>query len=170
MKKQAIAESNSYYHDYIKQVPDKNIIDVLEQQNQQFCEFMTKIDEDKAGFRYAKGKWTIREIIGHLVETEKVFSYRALCISRGDKTKLPGFDENTYIKNSNYDKLKLTDLVELFYLTRKSSIALFKTFTPKMWAAKGNTNNSNVSVRALAYIIAGHLMHHVQVINKLYLN
>ena len=169
MKRPAKEEYAAYYKGYIDSVPQGDLLEIMDKQNTQFCEFFAHVNEEKAAYRYAKGKWTLKEVLGHIIDLELVFLYRAICISRKESQDLPGFEQEDYIKNSNYSKMTLNELVEQFYLVRKSSVAMFKSFSPKMWALSGIANNHRVSVRALAYIMTGHVIHHMKIINSKYL-
>ncbi len=169
MDRPAAGEAAEYYQKYIKLVPKEPLLDVLYKQNQQFGAFFAQINNDQASFRYDKGKWSIREVIGHLVDVELVFCYRALGTSRGDKTDFPGFEEDDYVKNSRYDQMELGQLIELFYNCRRATIALFSSFDDKMMKKKGKANKNPFTVRAIGYIIAGHLIHHMKVISERYL-
>ncbi len=126
------------------------------------------IPERKASYRYAKGKWSVKELLGHLIDAERIFSYRALRISRKDKTHLSGFDENLYVKNSNFDKRKLKDLLEEFILVRQANIIMIKSFTEDMLKQRGNANNHPITVRALVYVMYGHTRHHIEILKERY--
>ena len=170
MERPSQKEYAAYYNGYISLVPNGNLLQILEKQNEQFCEFLAQVDEHKADFRYAKNKWSIKEVIGHIIDVELVFLYRALRISRKDKTNIPGFDQDNYVTNSTFSDVSLSDLVEQFYNLRKTSIAILSSFSDKMWKQKGKANSQTVSVRALGYIMAGHVIHHMKVIHTKYLN
>lgn len=169
MNRPDITEYAEYYHKYIQVVPNGDISDILENQLNTAVELFSNISEEKSKYRYAPGKWSIREVLGHIIDAERVFSYRALRFSRGDQKPLQGFDENEYIRNSNYDKTNLLLLIEEFYGIRKSTIALFKSMSNDMWLKKGNASGYDVSVRGLAYIIVGHTEHHLEIIKERYL-
>jgi uncharacterized damage-inducible protein DinB len=162
-------EYASYYKGYVDIVPKGNIIKIMEKQNEQFCEFLAQVTDKKADYRYAEGKWSVKEVIGHIVDTELVFLYRALRFSRKDTQELPGFEQNDYVANSNYSQQTLGDLVEQFYLLRKTSVAFYKSLAKNTWTNKGKANGQSVTVKALSYIMVGHVIHHMQIINKRYL-
>jgi hypothetical protein len=170
MKRPAEKEYIDFYHKYISLVPEGNILEILEKQKIQFCEFMAKVPESKAEFRYAPDKWSIKEVITHLSDNELIFNYRAFRISRGDKQKLAGYEQDDYIKNVNLKGISLTELVEQFFNFRSASISMFKTVTGKMWGYTGNANNATLSVRACAYIMVGHVIHHMKILHSRYLN
>lgn len=162
-------EYTSNYKGYIELVSGKDIMRTLEEQFDEIEQFFNSIPKDKAGFRYNEGKWSIREILGHMADTERIFAYRALRISRKDKTALPGFDENEYVRYSNFDKQVISDLLDHFLFIRKSTIAMFKMMDEEMTKLSGTVNNNQASVRAIAYIIAGHAQHHINIIKERYL-
>jgi len=163
-------EYAAYFGKYIDLVPKGNVIKIMEKQNEQFCEFLAQVSEKKADYRYADGKWSIREVIGHMIDAELVFLYRALRFSRNDSTKLAGFEQDDFIAHSNYSQQSLTDLIEQFYLLRKTSVSFFKSLSKAMWSNKGTASGNQGTVRAIAFIMAGHVIHHMQIINKKYLH
>jgi len=162
-------EYADYYHKYVQNVPEGNITDILEDQLNSAVEFLSNISEDKSLYRYEPDKWSIREVLGHIVDSERVFAYRALRFSRGDQKSLQSFDENFYINHSNYNSISLKNLIEEFFHLRKSTIALFNGMKNEMWLNKGNASGYDVTVRGLAYIIAGHTEHHLRIIKERYL-
>lgn len=164
------AEYAPYYQNYIDLVKANDIIKTLESQVLAFQAFVTSIPEEKESFAYAPGKWTIKEVIGHIIDTERIMGYRALRIGRGDETPLPGFDENLYVSNAKSSGRTLYDLAHEFSLVRTSNVALFKTFDSTVMDRKGIANNNPLSVRACLYVIAGHELHHINVIKSRYLD
>ncbi len=169
MKRPDPKEYSEYYHNYVQQVPKGNILDILDKQADLLGRFFAEISEEKSLYRYEPDKWSIREVVGHLLDVERIFSCRAFRFSRGDKTDLPGFDENAYVPNGNYDTHDISELVEEFYLLRKATVSMFRGFDRKMWDLKGKANGASMSVRAVAWILAGHLIHHMKVIQSRYL-
>jgi len=162
-------EYATYYQSYIDLVPKGDLIQILDKQNDLFCAYFANVPEDKADYRYEKGKWSIKEVVGHINDTEMVFLYRLMRFSRKDFTALPGFDQDNYIKASNYGGQALTTLVEQFYLQRKLAIHFLTSLSTAMWKRKGEANGEKMSVRAAAYIMAGHVIHHMQIIQKRYI-
>lgn len=158
-----------YYDSYIDLVRDKDILFTLEEQMNFTYAFLLTIDEKKADYAYAEGKWTIKEIIGHLIDAERVFTYRATRFARKDKTDLPGFEENDYVANANFESRTLADLAEELLMLRKSNMYLFNSFTKEILSRTGTANGGEISVEAILYIIAGHQKHHMKVINDRYL-
>lgn len=169
MKKPSANESAQYYHYYINQNKGTDVLGNLEKQISQIKKAFASIPASKQNFRYAKGKWSIKELLGHLNDGERIFGYRALRVARKDLTPLPGFDENLYVKNAHFEKREMKSLLEEFVYLRKANIEMFKTFNAKELALKGTANSSPISVRALAYIISGHTMHHLEILKERYL-
>jgi len=160
-----------FYEPYIMAASksDKGIIENLQNSLIQFFELLSDIPEEKQLFAYAENKWTIKELIQHMIDTERVMSYRALRISRGDKTALVGFDENDFVRNANANQIPYVELLKEFSLVRKSSIAMFKGISDEMLLLKGTASDTEVSVRALGYILTGHVLHHLNIISERYL-
>lgn len=161
-------EYSEYYGRYINLVKDTDLFEKLASQLHEMEELFSKVDDAKSNFKYAPGKWSIKEVLGHVLDAERVFSYRALCISREDKQPLPSFDENEFIRQSNFGNIKLEQLVKEFSLLRSANILLFNGFTDEMWLRKGTASNNTVSVRALAYILVGHAEHHKNILVERY--
>jgi len=150
-------------------VKDNNPIKALENQIIAMQAFLSEIPEEKENYRYAEGKWTIKEIIGHLTDTERIFGYRALRFARHDQTNLPGYEENDYVANANFQNRSFYNLVHEFNLVRESNIALFKSFDESALSQFGTANGNKISVRAIIFTIAGHELHHLNVIRERYL-
>lgn len=162
-------EYPAYFHNSIQSVPEGDLIELLGQNLKRLLDITQSVSEEKSTFRYAEGKWSIREVIGHLTDTERVFVYRAFRFSRKDKTDLSGFDQDLYITNSNYQSQSLSDLVSEFTSVRQSSILFFKSLTNNMWHEKGTANKTSVSVRALACMCYAHVDHHLTILTERYL-
>lgn len=165
----AADEFNPYYDSYISKVPQGNVIDILRSQLHETARLLETLSETQAAFRYAPGKWSTREVLGHVTDAERVFSYRMLCIARGDTTSLPGFDENTYAKVSNVETRTMQSVVLEFAHVRSATISLVESLDEAAIGRRGNANGSPVTPRALAFIMAGHERHHVGVIREKYL-
>jgi uncharacterized damage-inducible protein DinB len=159
-----------YYADYIDMVKGSDITFILAGQVFLVEKLLSEISEDKANSSYAPGKWTIKEVMGHLIDCERIFAYRALCISRGETKPLPGFDQDIYVQNAGFNQRTMTSLLEEYALLRNSNIACFKSFTRDMLHFKGVANNYPISVNALMYCIAGHELHHMKVLQERYLS
>lgn len=162
------ADYNLYYETYIKEIEGDNILKILNEQNKKTQEVLNSFSEHKGNYRYADGKWTVKEVVGHLLDTERVFAYRALCIARGDKKSLPGFDQDDYVSGGNFNSRNLSDLNYEFRLLRESNLLLFRTFSEEMLNRRGTANESLITVRAILWIIAGHEKHHVKVLLERY--
>ena len=159
-----------HYANYISQVSGAyNLTEELEISIHRFIKFVQEIPMDKHEFRYAEGKWTIKEIIQHVIDTERIFSYRALRISRNDITALPGFDENDYALNTNANDRHLQSLLTELSIVRQSTLALFKSFSEEQIKRIGIASNHEISVRAIGFIIIGHQKHHQKVYKERYL-
>lgn len=157
-----------YYARYIGTVPPIDIVEGMEEQKRRVQRLTTSVSGDREGFRYDDGKWSIREVIGHLTDAERVFGYRAFCISRGDATPLPAFDENHYVAASGSDARPLRSLIEEFSAVRDANLHLFRRLERDEWTRVGTANNNPVSVRALAFILVGHVNHHLNVLQERY--
>ena len=165
----ARTEYAPYYHRYVSLVPDGDILASLERGRDETLALLAGIPESDAGFRYAPGKWSIRELMGHLIDGERIFTYRALCFARNDSTPLPGFEEDEYIRNAAFDTIPLPELAEEYGTVRQASILLFRHLTPEAWDRVGTANNGVASVRGIAWIMAGHELHHMEVLRSRYL-
>jgi hypothetical protein len=161
-------EHAPYYGKYIAQVPDGDLVSLLREQLVDTVSLLRGA-ADRADFAYAPGKWTLKESVGHLGDVERVMAYRAMRVARGDRTNLPGFDENAYVASANFGGRTLDDLLEELQVIRASTIHLAKHLSPEELARRGTANGNEVSARALFYIIAGHERHHVQLFREKYL-
>ncbi len=162
-------EYAGFFSTYIKNLNNINLIEELEISLHEFIKFVQNIPMDKFDYRYAEGKWTIKEIIQHIIDTERIFSYRALRISRNDKTPLPGFDENEYVDNSNGNSRSLQELLTEMAVIRQSTLSLFKSFSNEQLLRIGTVSNNQISVRAIGFIIIGHQNHHRKIFEERYL-
>lgn len=156
------------YQGYIGHVTEQEILPVLRSQLDALDVLLGRVTPGRETFRYADGKWSIREIVGHLIDAERVFGYRAFAIARGDRNNMPGFDQNEYISSSPYHRIDLEDLLSEFRLVRLSNIAMLRTLDDESWMRIGTANDNQVSVRALAFILAGHVRHHMGVLRERY--
>lgn len=162
-------EYAEYYDRYISLVEEPDIIAVLEKQQTELEEIFQTIPEEKSHYAYGPDKWTIKELIGHMTDGERIFSYRALRISRADQTPIEGFEQDGYIENGNFNNVSFSDLTAELLYARKSNLILFKSLTDEAWLRTGTASDNPVSVRALAYIMAGHVRHHLKILNERYL-
>jgi hypothetical protein len=161
-------EAAPFYHGYIAKVTGENIGEQLQQQLDDVEQLFATLDDSAALFRYAPGKWSIKEILGHLTDTERIFAYRLLRISRADPTPLAGFDEDAYVPAGSFDERPLGDLFKEFRAVRMSSIALMEGLPSPAWSRKGQASGNVVSSRALAYMMVGHVTHHLEVLRERY--
>ncbi len=159
---------NPYFDNYISLVKGENILAVLESNSKTTRDFLNSIAEEKGNYSYADGKWNVKQVIIHITDTERVFAYRALSIARGDNSPLPGYDENIWADNCAAEKRTLADVVEEFLSVRQSTIQLVKSFDDELLSRKGIANNNPASVIALAFVIAGHELHHLNVLRERY--
>jgi uncharacterized damage-inducible protein DinB len=164
-----VNEYADFYSTYIKAAENVTLIEELEISVHDFIRFVQNIPMDKFDYRYAEGKWTIKDIIQHLIDAERIFSYRALRISRNDKTPLPGFEENDYINNTDANARSIQDLLSEMAVVRQSTLSLFKSLSPEQLERVGIASNNPISVRAIGFIIIGHQKHHQKVFQERYL-
>ena len=161
-------EYASFHANYIKQVPECRIIELLEQLKESTYDLFSNLDADKAGYAYAEGKWTLKEVLGHMIDTERTFAYRALYFSR-EFVELPGFDQDVYVNNANFNDRTIQDLAAEFKTTRESNLYFIRALSDDQLNKKGIASGYLVSVRALIYIMAGHELHHLGIVKEKYL-
>ena len=158
-----------FYETYVSLVPENDIKEALLQSLPLVESFLDSIPGNKADFAYADGKWTIKQLIQHAIDAERIFCYRALCIARGESQNLPGFEENEYARQAVVDHRTLRELRDEFLAVRKASILLFNSFTQEMMDAKGRSNNNPISALSIGYILVGHWKHHQRILTERYL-
>jgi hypothetical protein len=157
-----------FYETYVSLVQGGDVIAQLESQRLQTAQLFVASTERDGNFRYAPGKWSIKEVVGHLSDSERVFSYRAMRIARGDQTPLPGFEQDDYVKNGNFGEQSLADLVAEYGAVVAATLALLRSFNAEAGARRGTASDKPVTVRALAFIIAGHELHHREILKERY--
>ena len=162
-------EYPEYYGRYISQVPQGDIVTTLEQERDAVLALLGGIPAEKADFRYAPGKWSLKEVLGHVTDTERIFAYRALRFARNDKTPLPGFEQDDYMPYANFAQRELSDLAREFEHVRQASLFLFRNLDAAAWERRGTASGGEFTVRAMAYITAGHEIHHRRIIETKYL-
>ena len=167
--KPAPTEHAPEFSQYVTLVGEGDIIQTLEQQLENSLSLLRTISPDKGNFRYAPDKWSVKELLGHLIDSERIFSYRALSFARNDQSPLPGYEQNDYVREGNFDSRNLADLAEEFAIVRRATIQLLRPLNETEWLRHGKANENDVSVRALAYIIAGHVAHHAAILQERYL-
>jgi hypothetical protein len=158
-----------YYEKYISQIPGNDIVATLEDQRRQTLLLLSGRTDADGDLRYAPGKWSVKEVLGHVNDTERIFAYRALRISRGDRTPLPGFEQDDYVRNGPFSRHPLEDLIEDYIAVRRATISLFRNLDEAAWIRRGVASENQVTVRALAYMIAGHELHHRRILEEKYL-
>ncbi|WP_445666382.1 DinB family protein [Fodinibius sp. AD559] len=161
-------EYGDFYEGYINLVEQPNVIQSLIQQGQKVYTLIQQLTDEEANYRYADDKWSVKEIIGHLIDTERIMAYRALCISRGEETALPGYDHESYVQKGNFDQRSLQSLSTEYDALRNANISMFNSFSKEQMLHKGTANEVSVSVRALAFIISGHEKHHLNILEEKY--
>jgi hypothetical protein len=168
MNRPAETEYAPFYAGYVGLVPETDVVAVLEEQKDVFRRFAAAVPPDRERHRYAEGKWSIREVAGHLVDGERVFGYRAFAFSRGERAPLPSFDENAYVAASLYDRVPLADLVGELLGVRDANLAMLRRLGEAEWSRVGTASGKPISVRALGFVMAGHPRHHLGVLRERY--
>lgn len=153
---------------YVDLVDEDDILSAMQEQSSATQKLLASLDEPRAAYRYGENKWSIKEVIGHIADAERIIGYRALAVARGDTQPLPGFDENAYVQHAGFDTWKLGDLAEQYALVRRANIVFFQNLQPEAWDRRGIANQHPVSVRGLAYVIVGHERHHLKVLREKY--
>jgi uncharacterized damage-inducible protein DinB len=157
-----------YYDRYISLVPGSDILDALESQRRETLLSLCGREESDGDYRYASGKWTAKELLGHVCDSERIFAYRALRISRGDLTPIEGFEQDDYVVNGPFAQRPFGELIDDYIAVRRATLTLFRNLDETAWSRRGIANNNEVSVRALAYTIAGHELHHRRILDEKY--
>lgn len=161
-------EYNPYYDRYISLVWGTDILGTLDSQRRQTLLLLSGRNEEDGNFRYAPDKWTAKEVLGHVCDTERIFAYRALRISRGDQTPIEGYEQDDYVKNGPFARMSLEDMIEDYIAVRRATLTLFRNLEEAAWTRRGVANKNEVTVRALAYTIAGHELHHRRILEEKY--
>ncbi len=169
MAKPLLTSYPVYFQNYINQVPEENLLTAFKNQWTVIKELLSMITEEKSLYAYEDGKWTLKEMLQHMIDTERIFNYRALCIARKESVSLPGFDENDYAANSNANQRSWQDLAEEFLVVRKATEILFTSFNDDVLEFSGVSNNNPVTVKSLGFITIGHFYHHKKVMEERYL-
>ena len=158
----------NYFEKYTALVPESNVDKALEAQDAKLNEFISRVSEENGAYAYREGKWTLKEMLQHLIDTERIFTYRALAIARKDEANLPGYDENNYADNSAANRRTWASLAAEIMSLRKCTKLLFQSFTEEMLASAGTFNNITGDVNTLGFIIVGHAYHHIQIAEEKY--
>jgi hypothetical protein len=164
----AATEYGSNLKDYIDLVAEEDIVPALEKQGRETASMLRRIDKEKAAHRYAPDKWSVKELVQHFIDTERIYTFRALSIARGETRSLPGFDEKTYGAASDAERRSMGDLADEYEAVRRATTMLFRSFSPENFNRVGTANDKQVSVRALAYATVGHERHHLRVLRERY--
>lgn len=159
---------DAYWNRYTDLVPEEDVIGVLDRQTAELTKLFDTIDEKKSTYRYQPDKWSIKELVAHIADTERIFQYRALSIARGDTRSLLGFDEKQFAANAEADARPFRDIVEELLAVRRSTLALFRGFSQTAWNRVGLANDNKISVQSLAFVAAGHVRHHMNVLREKY--
>ena len=168
MKRPEPKEYAESYAGYVSEVPGSDVLGVLESQRVQMLQLFAARSERDGSFRYAPGKWTVKEVLGHINDAERIFAYRALRIARGDQTPLAAFEQEDFVRNGGFGERTLADLAEEFGLVRNASVALFRSLREDAWPRRGVASQKEVTVRALAFITVGHQIHHRSILEERY--
>ena len=164
----APTEYSPAFAPYLALVTEDDVLSAIEQQSSATQKLLSSLDESRAAFRYETGKWSVKEVVGHMVDAERIMGWRALAIARGETQPLPGFEEDDYVRNAKFDDWRLGDLAEAYALGRRANIVFFRNLPEEAWDRRGTANGSPVTVRALAWIIVGHERHHLNVLRERY--
>jgi DinB family protein len=158
-----------FYERYISLVPGSDVLAAFDEQRRQTLLLLSGRTEDDGDFRYAPDKWSLKEVLGHINDGERILSYRALRIARGDTTPIEGYEQDDYVRNGPFSRITLADLIEDYIAVRRATISLFRNLDEAAWTRRGTANKNEVTVRALAYTIAGHELHHRRIVEEKYL-
>jgi hypothetical protein len=169
MPKPSTSSYPAYFHKYVAQVPEDDLLTAFQNQLPVIKQFLSSISEEKSLYAYDTGKWTLKEVLQHIIDTERIFNYRTLCFARKETVSLPGFDENNYAANSNANSRKWQDLVEEFLAVRYTTEILFKSFADEVLEFSGVSNNNPATVSSIGFTTLGHFYHHKKVMEDRYL-
>ena len=158
-----------FYGGYISLVTAHDVLGALREQVGETCALLKGVSEEKSNYRYAPDKWSVKEVLGHIIDTERIFAYRVLRISRNDRTPIEGYEQDDYVRFGPYGQCRLQDLVEEFAAVRNTTLDLLRNLDNAAWQRRGTANKFEISVRALAYVIAGHELHHRKILKEQYL-
>ncbi|GIO12382.1 hypothetical protein J19TS2_19370 [Cohnella xylanilytica] len=163
-------EYGSFFGNYVSLTPEGDLIEILRKQGEDTLELLGSFTEEQGAYRYAPGKWSLKEAFGHIVDNERIMSYRLLRIARGDTTPLPGYDQDILVPGAGFDSLPIRQLAEDYAAVRQATLTLLRGLSEEAWLRKGTASNTTISARALACVICGHELHHLRIIRERYLN
>ncbi|HUC81462.1 MAG TPA: DinB family protein [Flavisolibacter sp.] len=169
MPRPTLTNVPAFYHHYINQTKEEDVNETIRNNSKTAVAFFREIPEEKWTYRYADGKWSIKEMVQHIIDADRIFSYRALCIARGEKGSLPGFEENDYAAASRADNRTSAELINEFETLRNSIVQLFASFDDEQLASVGTANGNPIAANAIGFIIAGHTQHHLNILKERYL-
>lgn len=158
-----------YFHQYLTELPAGDILSLLRRQVASLVADIGGLDDKRALYRYAPSKWSIKEVVGHMIDAERVFAYRAMCFARGEGQSLPGFDEDAWVAAADFDRRSLPGLLEELRQVRAASLAMFEAMEPGVFDRRGIANNRVTSVRAVPFVLGGHVEHHTRILRERYL-
>jgi hypothetical protein len=161
-------EYNSYYGRYIDLATEDDIVAALDAQSRETASVLGGLSEAQAAYRYEPDKWSVKQLVGHVIDAERIFAFRALAFARGETTPLPGFDQDPYVANAGSDDRSIADLAEEFATVRKANVMMFRALSEEAWKRSGIASENPISVRALAYILLGHERHHLRILRERY--
>lgn len=162
-------EYSEFNYEYIRRVPEGDVLEFMEKQFSQSMALLRGLSEEESATRPAPSEWSLKQVVGHMCDTERIFAYRALRIARGDQTPLPGFDQDPYVANGHFDQRSLRDLLDEFAAIRQANLSLFRNFSTEDAQRLGTASNHPISVRSLVYMCAGHEHHHMESLRTVYL-
>lgn len=165
-----ISEYPEYCRSYIEMVPEGSILDILNVKKEMVHKLFSGMTDEQADFRYEHGKWSLKEVLGHITDTERILAYRLLRISRGDRTPLPGYSEDDYVREAGFRLRTISSLLEDYQIVRSSTISMIKGIPFTCWEREGTANGYNITARAIPYMIAGHELHHLKIMKEKYLS
>ena len=168
VRKTGKEEYASFYEGYINLIPEGNVIEILEQQAEQVQAAFHSLSEEEGNYRYSEGKWSVKEVLGHLTDNERIMSTRLLRIARGDTTPLPGYDQDVFMDGHPFETYSIVDMAEEYTVVRQSTLVMLRHLSPEAWLRKGIANNYTASARAIACVIAGHELHHLAILRDRY--
>jgi hypothetical protein len=166
MRRPQATEYAPYYEKYLSLVAEENILPALQEQLAETPAFLRSIPESQGNVRHPPYTWSVKEVIGHLTDAERIFGYRALRFARADRTPLPGFDENAFVPAAQFDRVRLPALVDEWEALRRSHVCFFNNLSPAAWARQGAANDNAMTVRAVAFVLVGHTRHHLAILRK----
>lgn len=169
MNRPEINEFDPYYNTYVSRIEGNNVLEQLDAQPTELRNMFDNVPDGRGNYSYAEGKWTIKELLSHLIDGERIFAYRILRISRGDETPIEGFEQDGYIENSNANNRSFSDLLDEFDLQRRANMKMLRNLSDDAARRIGTASEKTVSVRALVYIMAGHVRHHINILHERYL-